>query len=75
MTTAFLTASVGERIREGRQARGLTQAELAVLIGVNHVAVSRWERGTHFPRWDMRTKLAKVLSREGFRYHSSDFAA
>ena len=33
----------GERIRQGREAKGLTQEELAEAVGVSRQAVSKWE--------------------------------
>ena len=35
----------GERIRRGREAKALTQEELAEALGVSRQAVSKWERG------------------------------
>ena len=37
--------SVGNRIREVRKARGLTQEQLAETIGVSRQAISKWESG------------------------------
>ena len=33
-------------VREWRHARGLSQSQLARLLGVESVTISRWERGT-----------------------------
>lgn len=38
-----------DRIREVRQALGITQAQLGHLLGVHHLTVSRWERGQLTP--------------------------
>jgi transcriptional regulator with XRE-family HTH domain len=38
-------ATVGELIRDGRKARGMTQHQLALAIGVQNQIVSNWERG------------------------------
>ena len=35
----------GERIRNARRERGLTQDELAVAVGVSRSAVAQWETG------------------------------
>lgn len=37
--------AVGAEIRKLRKSAGLTQGELADLIGVDHSTISRWERG------------------------------
>lgn len=36
-------------LRKWREDRGLSQAECGKRIGVDHVCVSRWERGSHLP--------------------------
>lgn len=43
---------IAHRIREARLRAGLTQNELATLVGVTSVTPSRWERGINrpFPR-------------------------
>lgn len=38
--------SMGDRIKQLRIARGMTQAELAKVCGVTKSAVSQWERGS-----------------------------
>ncbi len=42
--------SLGERIRSSREARGLTQAKLAELLGLSVKTVARWETDRHAPR-------------------------
>lgn len=37
----------GAHIRELRHDLGLTQEDLALVIGVNRVSVSKWENGTY----------------------------
>lgn len=41
--------SWGQRLRDRREAAGLTQAELAEAVGVGQAAVSRWEAGSTAP--------------------------
>lgn len=42
--------NVGEKIRELRVERGLSQAQLAKKIGVSQKAVDYWERGVNEPK-------------------------
>jgi len=42
----FHVDTIGDRIRTLRQARGMSQAELADYCGVTKSAVSQWESGT-----------------------------
>ncbi|MEH6462264.1 helix-turn-helix domain-containing protein [Chitinimonas sp. JJ19] len=51
-----------ERLKALREARKLTQARLAELIGVNPRAYNRWERGNFVPQLDTLIKIADVLN-------------
>ncbi len=53
---------IGQRIAELRKNKGLTQAELANLIGVSHQAVSQWERSETLPDILMLPKLAEIFN-------------
>lgn len=54
--------SLGERVRELRERKGLSQTELAQAIGKQMLAVSQIERGkTESPRSDTLTGLAEAL--------------
>lgn len=55
---------VGRRLYDHRQARGMSQQEVAALMSVTHQAVSKWETGVALP--DMQILLA--LSR---LYHTT----
>jgi transcriptional regulator with XRE-family HTH domain len=50
-----------EELKRLRTNRGLTQDELAKLLGVKRTTVTQWETGTNHPRATMLVKLAKVL--------------
>jgi transcriptional regulator with XRE-family HTH domain len=52
---------MGQRLKELRRARELTQEQLARTIGVGLDAVRKWERGDRTPRLDMAAKLAEAL--------------
>ena len=49
------------RIREAREAVGISQGELARLMNVTQGAVSQWEIGTTNPGVKRLKKLAKIL--------------
>jgi transcriptional regulator with XRE-family HTH domain len=49
------------RLRELREAAGLTQEQLAVRAGVKREAVARWERGAREPAWGNVLALAQAL--------------
>lgn len=53
--------SLGDRLRQARKALGLSQADLALKIGVSQPAVATWESGMHDPRRDVLTRVATVL--------------
>lgn len=53
---------VGSRLREAREARGLTQIALAGLIGVTSMAVSQYENGKSSPSPDVVTRFPGVLN-------------
>lgn len=54
----------GENIERGRKLLGLTQDQLADLIGVTQPSVAKWERGDNVPRDHHKVKLATVLRQE-----------
>lgn len=45
MGSAMKSVSLGNRIRTARNSAGLTQSELAVIVGVSQAAISEIERG------------------------------
>ena len=53
--------NIGERIFEERKRKGLSQSELADLIGVSRQAVSKWESSTATPDLDKIVTLSKVF--------------
>ena len=52
---------VGNKIKRLRDARALTQEELAKKVGITVTALSRIERNQAEPRATTRRKLAQVL--------------
>ncbi|MBQ3816347.1 MAG: helix-turn-helix transcriptional regulator, partial [Clostridia bacterium] len=53
---------IGQRIAELRKSKGLTQAELADLLGVTHQAVSQWERSETLPDILTLPKIAEIFN-------------
>lgn len=49
----------GERLRELREERKMTQADLAKLLSLSKQQISNYERGVHFPRDE---KILKVIA-------------
>ena len=54
-------AELANRIREAREARGLTQAELAGLVGVSRKTVNTVENAVFVPSTVIALKLARAL--------------
>lgn len=54
--------SVGENIKALRESRGLTQAQLADIVGVSDKAVSTWESGKREPRMGVVERLAAYFN-------------
>ena len=52
---------IGSRIRDFRETRGLTQKELAEIIGVQDAVISNWETGRNRPNVDVLMKLCSAL--------------
>ena len=53
--------AISERIRQLRQERRWTQAELGQRIGVHQKQVSSYERGVNVPSTDVLIKLAEIF--------------
>ncbi len=51
-----------DAIRDFRKRLGLTQPQLAEMVGCTSQAVSYWERGTRHPRGLYATVLRRIMS-------------
>ena len=51
----------GEKIRNARKSLGLTQRQLAELLGISNTSISNWEKGLSRPDADMIQKLCDIL--------------
>lgn len=47
-----------KRLKELRKRYGMTQLDIAELVGLSHQAVGKWERGIATPDYDALCKLA-----------------
>lgn len=61
LKTASEGVIFGQRLRELRLARSLTQGELAERCGSNHPFISNLERGVKVPSLTMILRLAEAL--------------
>jgi transcriptional regulator with XRE-family HTH domain len=55
---------MGKRLREIREAKFITQAELSEMTGIAEATISRIEHGLQSPRISTIRKLAKALEVE-----------
>lgn len=53
---------IGRRIREARESLGLTQSELAGLVGVTGSAIANYEKDTSHPKESVMYKLFDALN-------------
>lgn len=51
-----------DRLAEIRKRKGLTQAQVAELVGVEQPTYQRWEKGKREPSFGQLFELARVLS-------------
>lgn len=56
--------TVGNKIAEGRKARGLSQAEFAGILCISKQAVGKWERGESIPDIIMLSKIAESFGKD-----------
>lgn len=52
---------IGERIRQLRSGRNMTQAVLAQRLGVTKSVISAYENGMRYPSYDVLLKLADIF--------------
>jgi DNA-binding transcriptional regulator YiaG len=61
VTTLARTKSLSKQIRQAREVKGFTVAELADRLGVSQVSIYYWESGRVRPRDTNLTALCKAL--------------
>lgn len=54
--------NLAEIIRVARIKKGISQTELAKLVGVSNISVCTWEKGKHFPSIDVFLRLVELLN-------------
>ena len=54
---------VASNLKELRQKKGLTQTEMAEILGISTAAWSMYENGRRIPRDDMKVQIAKYFNR------------
>ena len=64
MTMVDIKKRVGDRIKEARKAKGLTQREFGKILGISHATVNGYETGNQNLTLDTLEKLAKALDLE-----------
>ena len=57
----FNNDSFGDRLKELRKSKKLTQVQVSEMIGVQQGTYSRWENGTLEPNLEAVVKLAKLF--------------
>ena len=55
------------KIREYRERKFLTQEQLAKLLGVSYVTISRWETGMFKPNMETKRKLVNMFGEAGMK--------
>lgn len=56
-----------KKIREYRERKFLTKEELAKILGVTFVSISRWERGKYEPNMETKKKLVALFNEIGMK--------
>ena len=54
--------TLGDKIKQLREHKGYSQEELANLLKVHSVTISKWESGTQEPRAKKLNELAKIFN-------------
>lgn len=64
---------IGARLREAREARGMSPQQLAEVLGVSKQAISQYENGVQTPRPELFEKMPAVLNvKHGFFFRARE---
>ena len=55
---------IGGFLKELRKERGVTQEQLAQILGVSNRSVSRWENGNNLPDLDLLIQISEYFETE-----------
>ena len=64
--------NVGKRLREYRKSKSYTQDELAEIVGIDTVSLSKIETGRNYPSSENLMKLAEALDVEVYEFFIQD---
>ena len=59
-----MTQNLGEKIRQARREKGMTQDQLAQALFVSRQTVSNWENGRTEPDYQTLTRLSELVGLE-----------
>lgn len=57
-----MTMILGQRIKEEREKKGLTQEDLASTLNISRQAISKWELGTAYPDIERLIELSEFFN-------------
>ena len=64
--------TVGKRIQELRKQRGYTQEQLAEIINIDTISLSKIETGRNYPTAENLSKIASVLKSKVYEFFIAD---
>lgn len=67
-----MKVDIGKHIREQRERLGLTQSQVAKIIGFQPTTISNYESGRTIPTVDIVDKLSNVLTFDFFSLYRKD---
>ena len=62
MSKNTINEKIGKRLKEAREKSGMTQADLAEIVGVSVTYISSIERGISFPRGEVFVGILNALN-------------
>ena len=65
---SYLNTNIGIEIKNTRKEKGLTQGELAKIVGTKQSAISRFESGRYNPTIEFLQELSTALQSE-LKFH------